>query len=69
VFFDAARVWNQQGLNFGDQSIDSVGGGIRFWIVYNIIGDIEVAHTLDRVVGSDSGSQTTKFLLDLAIRF
>jgi hemolysin activation/secretion protein len=69
VFFDAARVWNRQGLNFGDQSIDSVGGGLRFWLVYNVIGDFEVAHTIDRVVGSDSGKEATKFLVDLAIRF
>jgi len=69
VFFDAARVWNQQGFNFGDQSIESVGGGLRYWFVYNIVGDFEVSHTLDPVIGSDSGKQTTKFLMDLAIRF
>ena len=69
VFFDAGRVWNVHNAGATDQSIDSVGGGIRFWLRYNVTGALEVAHTLERVPGSDSGKHATKILTDLAIRF
>jgi hemolysin activation/secretion protein len=69
VFYDAARVWNVQNAAPAGPSINSVGGGIRFWLAYSAFGDIEVAHTLEAVPGSDSGRRATKLLLDLAIRF
>jgi hemolysin activation/secretion protein len=69
AFFDAARVWDVQNVATAAQSIDSVGGGLRFWFVYNIFGAIEIARTLQAVPGSDGGKRTTKLLIDLAIRF
>jgi hemolysin activation/secretion protein len=70
LFLDAARVWNLQHINnFGDQSLTSAGGGVRFWLSYNVVGDIEVAQTLDPVRGSDSGKRATKILLNVAVRY
>jgi hemolysin activation/secretion protein len=69
MFFDAARVWNAQNVASGGQSINSVGGGVRFWLTYSVSGDVEVARTLTAVPGSDDGKRATKILLNLAIRF
>jgi hemolysin activation/secretion protein len=69
VFYDAARVWNVQNAAPARPSINSAGGGIRFWLAYSVFGDIEVARTLEAVPGSDGGRRATKLLLDLAIRF
>jgi hemolysin activation/secretion protein len=69
VFYDAARVWNVQNAAPTGPSINSAGGGLRFWLPYNIFGDIEIARTLQAVPGSDGGRRTTKVLLDLAVRF
>jgi hemolysin activation/secretion protein len=68
-FLDIARVWNLQNADFGDQSITSAGGGVRFWLAYNVFGDIEVAQTIDPVRGSDEGKRATKVLLNVAVRF
>jgi hemolysin activation/secretion protein len=69
VFYDAARVWNVQNVALAGSTINSAGGGIRFWLPYSVFGDIEIARTLEAVPGSDGGRRTTKVLLDLAIRF
>jgi hemolysin activation/secretion protein len=69
VYFDAGRVWNVHNAGLTDQNIESVGGGLRYWLIYNIIGALEVSHTLEAVPGSDGGKRATKFLMDLAIRF
>ncbi|HEX3483596.1 MAG TPA: hypothetical protein VHT51_00960, partial [Micropepsaceae bacterium] len=69
VFFDAARVWNVQNAALPGQGISSTGAGVRFWLAYNIFGDIEAAQTLAAVQGSDDGKRATKVLLNIAIRF
>jgi hemolysin activation/secretion protein len=70
VYVDGARTWylgNSGTLS--DGHITSVGGGFRFWLPLNITGALEGARTLNAVQGSDGGKQSTKLLLDLAIRF
>ena len=52
-----------------NQSIASVGGGLRAWFPYNLTASAEVAQTLNRVVGSDGDKRATKILVDLAVRF
>ena len=74
VYVDGAQTWYiQRGPAFSpalmNQNIASVGGGVRFWLPYNITGAVEGSHTLHAVPGSDIGKETTKLLLDLAIRF
>jgi hemolysin activation/secretion protein len=70
MFLDVARVWNLQHINnFGDQSLTSAGGGVRFWLAYNVAGDIEIAQTIDPVRGSDSGKRATKILFNVAVRY
>lgn len=70
MFLDIARVWNLKNDNaFGDQSITSAGGGVRFWLAYNVFGDIEVAQTIDPVRGSDEGKRATKVLFSVAVRY
>jgi hemolysin activation/secretion protein len=74
AFIDAARTWYiQRGAAFDpslkDQSIVSVGGGLRFWLPYDLYADVEVARMLDAVVGSDNGKRETKVLTDLAVNF
>jgi hemolysin activation/secretion protein len=74
VYFDAARTWYiRRGLAFSptlfDQSVESVGGGVRIWLPYNLTASTEVAQTLIAVPGSDGGKRATKILVDLAVRF
>ena len=73
-YVDAAQTWYiQRGPAFSpsllNQNILSAGGGVRFWLPYNITGALEGSHTLHAVPGSDAGKETTKLLVDLAIRF
>jgi len=72
VFFDAATVWNRDrgpasGIPLGNFSIESTGGGLRFWFPYNVYLDLEGATTLQAVPGSDHDTRTTKFLIDIAV--
>ena len=70
VYADAAETWYMHHtLSLPNQNIFSVGGGVRFWLPYNVAGAIEGAHTLQAVPGSDAGKESTKLLLDLAVRF
>jgi hemolysin activation/secretion protein len=74
VFYDtAAAQFINHGASFDpsltNETIASVGGGVRFWFDFNITAGLEVARTLRAVPGSDGGSKTTKVLVDAAIRF
>lgn len=71
VYVDAAQTWyrNDPTLTLKDQNIASVGGGLRFWLPYNLTASIEGAQTLHAVPGSDAGKTSTKLLVDLAVRF
>jgi len=70
VYADAAETWYMNhSLSLPDQNILSLGGGIRFWLPYNVAGAIEGARTLHAVPGSDAGKESTKLLLDLSVRF
>ncbi|MBS0469837.1 MAG: ShlB/FhaC/HecB family hemolysin secretion/activation protein [Proteobacteria bacterium] len=71
LYFDAAQTWYRFDPTgtLKDQNIDSVGGGIRFWLPYDITGAIEGSQMLHAVPGSDAGGKATKVLLDLAVRF
>ena len=74
TYVEAAQTWYiQRGPAFSpsltDQHITSVGGGLRFWLPYNITAALEAAHTLHAVQGSDAGKEATKLLVDLAVRF
>lgn len=74
AFIDAARTWYiQRGAAFDpslkNQSIVSVGGGLRFWLPYNLYFDVEGARMLDSVPGSNDGKRETKVLADLSVSF
>jgi hemolysin activation/secretion protein len=70
VYVDGAKTWYMNHTaSLPDQHITSVGGGFRFWMPYNITGAVEGSRTLNAVLGSDAGKQSTKLLVDLAIRF
>jgi hemolysin activation/secretion protein len=71
VYVDAAQTWYKFDISgsLKDQNIASVGGGVRFWLPYNITASLEGAQTLHAVPGSDGGKTATKLLLDLSVRF
>ena len=71
VYFDAAQTWYRFDPTgtLKDQDIASVGGGLRFWLPYNLTAATEVSQTLHAVTGSDAGKKATKLLVDLAVRF
>ncbi|MEI9995550.1 MAG: ShlB/FhaC/HecB family hemolysin secretion/activation protein [Rhizomicrobium sp.] len=70
IYVDAAQAWyNGNDPSLKDQNIQSVGGGFRFWLAYNLTGALEGARTLHAVPGSDAYRESTKILLDLAVRF
>ncbi len=52
-----------------DQSIGSVGGGVRLSLPYNSSLGLEVAQTLHAVAGSDAGKEATKFFVTAGVRF
>jgi hypothetical protein len=52
-----------------DQSIISVGGGVRLALPYNASLGLEGSHTLHAVTGSDAGKEATKFFVTAGIRF
>ena len=74
VYFDAGQTWYiQRGAavdpSLIDQSIDSVGGGVRLALPYNASLGLEVAQTLHAVTGSDAHKEATKFFVTTGIRF
>jgi hemolysin activation/secretion protein len=74
IYMDGAQTWYiQRGpavdASLTDQNIASVGGGLRFWLPYNLTAAIEGSRTLRAVPGSDANKETTKILFDLAVRF
>ena len=74
AFFDAAAVWSHSrpaasGIVLNNQTLDSTGIGVRFWVPYNIYFDIEAAQMLNAVPGSDNGKRETKLLTDIAVTF
>lgn len=69
IFVDAASTWNEKSADDSAENINSIGGGVRFWLVHDIFGGLEAAHTLEAVPGSDDGKRATKLLVNLAARF
>ena len=69
VYVDAAQSWYRKDPSLKNQNIASVGGGVRFWLAYNVTASLEGAHTLHAVPGSDAGKIASKILLDLSVRF
>ncbi|HEY4940437.1 MAG TPA: POTRA domain-containing protein [Rhizomicrobium sp.] len=74
VYVDGAQTWYKNdptgpSPSLPDQNIASVGGGLRFWLPYNLTASLEGARTLHAVPGSDAGKVATKLLLDIAVRF
>ncbi|HVW74103.1 MAG TPA: ShlB/FhaC/HecB family hemolysin secretion/activation protein, partial [Rhizomicrobium sp.] len=74
VYFDAGQTWYiQRGAavdpSLTDQSIDSIGGGVRLTLPYNSSLGLEVSHTLQAVLGSDADKEATKFFVTAGVRF
>jgi len=71
VFVASADAWFINAAKFGlpNESITSIGGGVRVWFPYNISADCEVDRMLNAVAGSDAGHQATKVLVDAAVNF
>ena len=74
IFVEGAKTWYiRRGAAFSpsllDQTLASVGSGVRILLPYDVNASIEVARTLSPVAGSDSGRRATKISLNLAVRF
>jgi hemolysin activation/secretion protein len=74
VYFEGAKVWNRSrpasaGIPLDDYSIDSVGLGLRAWLVRGFYVDLEGGRMLRSVPGSDGGKAATKILTDLSVTF
>jgi hypothetical protein len=52
-----------------DQSVTSLGGGVRLALPYNASLGLEGSRTLHAVTGSDGGRKATKFFVNAGIRF
>jgi hemolysin activation/secretion protein len=73
VYFDTAQTWYiQRGgaidSALRDQSLASVGGGVRASLPYDATLGLEVSQTLDAVTGSDGGREATKVFVSAGIR-
>ncbi len=74
IYVDGGKTWYiQRGVaadpSLLDQSIVSMGGGIRLALPYNASLGLEGARTLRSVTGSDAGKEATKFFVTAGIRF
>ena len=74
MYFDAAGTWYiQRGAAIDpalmDQSIASLGGGLRVSLPKNASLGLEVSRTLAAVTGSDGGKSATKVFITGGIRF
>jgi hemolysin activation/secretion protein len=74
IYVDGGQTWYiQRGAAIDpaltDQSIVSVGGGVRLTLPYKATLGLEGAHTFRAVPGSDAGKEATKFLVTAGIRF
>lgn len=74
VYVDGAHTWYIQRGAAADpalinQSIVSVGGGVRINFLHDVTTSLEVARTLNAVAGSDGGKQATKFFVTAGMRF
>lgn len=74
VYADGGQTWYiQRGAaidpNFMDQSVTSVGGGVRLALPYNASLGLEGSRTLRAVTGSDVGKKATKLFVTAGIRF
>jgi hemolysin activation/secretion protein len=71
VFVESAWTWYHRGTTNPPpgQNIASAGGGLRFFLPWNVYLDVEGARTLESVPGSDNGKQATKVLMDASVRF
>jgi len=74
VYVDGGQTWYiQRGAaidpSLMDQSVTSVGGGVRLALPYNASLGLEGSRTLRAVTGSDVGKKATKFFVTAGIRF
>jgi hemolysin activation/secretion protein len=74
VYADGGQTWYiQRGAaidpSFMDQSVTSVGGGVRLALPYNASLGLEGSRTLRAVTGSDVGKKATKLFVTAGIRF
>ncbi len=69
VYVDGAQSWYFKDPSLPNQTLTSVGGGVRFWLPYDLTGALEGSHMLRAVPGSDLGRKATKILFDLSVRF
>ena len=74
IYVDGGQTWYiQRGAAIDssliDQSIVSMGGGVRLALPYNASLGLEGARTLRSVTGSDAGKEATKFFVTAGIRF
>jgi hemolysin activation/secretion protein len=74
VYVDGGQTWYiQRGAaidpSLMDQSVTSLGGGVRLALPYNASLGLEGSRTLHAVTGSDAGKKATKFFVTAGIRF
>jgi hemolysin activation/secretion protein len=74
AYVEAGQTWYiQRGAavdpSLIDQSIESVGGGVRLTLPYKASLGLEVAQTLNAVTGSDAGKEATKFFVTAGVRY
>jgi hemolysin activation/secretion protein len=74
LYVDTARTWYiQRGAaldpTLTDQSLVSIGGGVRTALPNNATLGLEVSRTLNAVLGSDAGREATKVFVTGGIRF
>jgi hemolysin activation/secretion protein len=74
AYIDGGQTWYiQRGAaldpSLMDQSVTSVGGGVRLALPYNASLGLEGSRTLRAVTGSDVGKKATKFFVTAGIRF
>ena len=68
IFTDTGAVWDRRPTAPGNSRLSSVGAGVRFGLIHEISGGIEVAKELLGVSDNDNGRHSARLLLTLGVR-
>lgn len=69
VFYDVARVWNHIGGSPNNDTLESVGAGVRTIITANVSAGLELAHVMIPLPANNDGDRNTRILFTGSVRF
>ena len=69
AFYDVAKVYNHVGGPPNNDTLESVGFGLRLTVNQNLSGGAELAHVMIPLPNNNDGTRNTRILVNAAARF